>query len=106
MHEFAITRTLVELIKKECLDKKIDVLSSVVVELGELTNYKKESLLFYYDLIIHRPDRDKHFSNKDFPNPVHNYFLPLKAPSRSATFSELHRITVLSQQHSPKAAQQ
>ncbi|MBN1502365.1 hydrogenase maturation nickel metallochaperone HypA [Candidatus Woesearchaeota archaeon] len=51
MHELRITKVLVEQIVNECNTNNIIEPKRVIVELGELTNYKKEPILYYYDFI-------------------------------------------------------
>jgi hydrogenase nickel insertion protein HypA len=50
MHELSITRQLIEMIRKEA-ENKIKIINSVTIELGSLTAYKKEPLLFYFDAL-------------------------------------------------------
>ena len=50
MHELAITQEIVKILKSECRDRKITP-KKVVVELGDFTSYKKEPLIYYYDIL-------------------------------------------------------
>ena len=50
MHEAAIIQKLVKEIEKECKKNRINSLSRIILELGQLTNYKKEPVQFYYSL--------------------------------------------------------
>ena len=49
MHEYGITNEVVHRILHECEDKDIKQPKKILVELGELTSYKKESVLFYFE---------------------------------------------------------
>lgn len=51
MHEHAITNAVVHQIIHACEDSKMSNPKRIVVELGELTTYKKESVLFYFESI-------------------------------------------------------
>jgi hydrogenase nickel incorporation protein HypA/HybF len=51
MHELAITHSLINLVLEECRDKKIMKPRKIITELGELSPYSKECVLFYYDLL-------------------------------------------------------
>jgi len=51
MHEHNITNEVVHQILHECEDRGITKPKQIVVELGTLTGYKKESVLFYFDSI-------------------------------------------------------
>jgi hydrogenase nickel incorporation protein HypA/HybF len=51
MHELAITTTLVRMIQEECKKKKVVNPKKIELELGRFTNYKKEPIEFYYDLL-------------------------------------------------------
>ncbi|MBN1157102.1 hydrogenase maturation nickel metallochaperone HypA [Candidatus Woesearchaeota archaeon] len=51
MHELSITKKLIEMIEKEAKQNKIKTITSVTVELGSLTSYKKEPLSFYFDAL-------------------------------------------------------
>lgn len=51
MHELAITKEMIELVKKECQERGIKSLKSIIIELGSLTTYKKDCILYYYDLL-------------------------------------------------------
>ncbi len=50
MHELSITRQLIEMITKEC-ESKIKKVKAITAELGQLTSYKKEPVLFYFDAL-------------------------------------------------------
>lgn len=50
MHESVVTRMIVDMVLSECEKNSIRRPVKVVAELGELTNYRKESVLFYYEL--------------------------------------------------------
>ncbi|MBN2422589.1 hydrogenase maturation nickel metallochaperone HypA [Candidatus Woesearchaeota archaeon] len=51
MHELSITKDLIELIKSECNKNKITNPKNIVLELGSLTTYKKEPILYYYNIL-------------------------------------------------------
>ncbi len=51
MHEHTITNAVVHQILHACEDSGMSNPKKIVVELGELTSYKKESVLFYFDSI-------------------------------------------------------
>jgi hydrogenase nickel incorporation protein HypA/HybF len=51
MHELAVTNTLIQLILRECTDRKITSPKKIYVDLGNFTSYSKESILFYYDMV-------------------------------------------------------
>jgi hydrogenase nickel incorporation protein HypA/HybF len=51
MHELSITKTLIEMAQKECAQNNIAALSRIIVELGELTAYKSEPMLFYFNIL-------------------------------------------------------
>jgi hydrogenase nickel incorporation protein HypA/HybF len=51
MHELSATNHLIELISNECQINKIKSPKKIIVELGMLTTYKKDPILFYFDLI-------------------------------------------------------
>jgi hydrogenase nickel insertion protein HypA len=50
MHELSITKALLDLVIKECEEHNA-VPKTIVAELGSFTAYKKESILFYFDLL-------------------------------------------------------
>ena len=54
MHELSITQELIRKILKESKYPK-----KVVIELGDLTSYKKEPLLFYFDALKKDEERLK-----------------------------------------------
>lgn len=51
MHEHGITNAVVHQIIHACEDSGMTNPRRIVVELGELTTYKKESVLFYFESI-------------------------------------------------------
>ncbi|MFH0874647.1 MAG: hydrogenase maturation nickel metallochaperone HypA [archaeon] len=51
MHELSITKALVTKIIRECKEKKIKKPKKIMLELGMLTNYKKEPIVFYYGIM-------------------------------------------------------
>jgi hydrogenase nickel incorporation protein HypA/HybF len=51
MHELAITRELISLIKEECKEKSISKPNKVLIHLGKMTNFNKEPILLYFDLL-------------------------------------------------------
>ena len=51
MHELSITQSRIDLVVGECKKKNINSPKKIVAELGSLTGYSKESILFYYDLL-------------------------------------------------------
>jgi hydrogenase nickel incorporation protein HypA/HybF len=50
MHELSITKQMIELITQECIERKIKP-SKIITELGSLCTFKKESVLFYFDVL-------------------------------------------------------
>ncbi len=50
MHEMAVTKAIAEMIVKESKKNSIKP-KKAVLELGQLTNYKKDSILFFFDII-------------------------------------------------------
>ena len=52
MHELAVTQSLIKSVLIELEKNAIKNPKSVVVELGLLTSYAKDSILFYYELIV------------------------------------------------------
>ena len=50
MHELAITKNLIETIISECNEQKI-IPRKIITDLGALTSYKKEPIMFYYDIL-------------------------------------------------------
>jgi len=54
MHELSITQNLIDLVAGECKKKNIIGPKKIIAELGSLTGYSKESILFYYDLFAKR----------------------------------------------------
>lgn len=51
MHELAVTQSLINSVIEECKKRDIKDLEKIVVELGSLTSYVSDSVLFYYDLL-------------------------------------------------------
>lgn len=51
MHELHTVKQLIEQILKECRANRIRRPRRIYVELGELTTYKKEPVLFYFERI-------------------------------------------------------
>ncbi len=51
MHEYAVTRSLINTIIDECEKQKGATPRKVLVELGELTSYQKESVLFFFEAL-------------------------------------------------------
>ena len=51
MHELTITKTLIDLIISECKKEGIENPKKIITELGALTAYKKDQILFYYELL-------------------------------------------------------
>ena len=51
MHELAVTKGLIELLLEECNKLGKKQISNVVIEVGELTKYKKESLELFFDML-------------------------------------------------------
>jgi len=60
MHELAVTQSLIRSVLSELEQNNVDNPKGIVVELGLLTSYVKDSILFYYDLI-----------RKDIPSLAH-----------------------------------
>ena len=50
MHEASVVRNLIEIILEECHKENLEHPNKILLELGELTNYKKEAIEFYFDL--------------------------------------------------------
>lgn len=51
MHELAITESLIDLVAGECRKENIGSPKKIIADLGALTGYKKDSILYYYDLL-------------------------------------------------------
>ncbi len=51
MHELSITKRIIEVILEEVQNKKCESVKMVSLELGNLTTYSKNSILFYFDLL-------------------------------------------------------
>lgn len=51
MHELTITKNLIDIATSECKKEDISSPKKIVAELGSLTGYSKDSILFYYDLL-------------------------------------------------------
>ncbi|MBN2367982.1 hydrogenase maturation nickel metallochaperone HypA, partial [Candidatus Woesearchaeota archaeon] len=51
MHELSVTKNLIGLVVEECSSNGIKQPSKIIVELGELTNYKKDPIIFYFDIM-------------------------------------------------------
>jgi hydrogenase nickel incorporation protein HypA/HybF len=49
MHEYNITNDVVHQVLHACEDSKISKPKKISVEIGELTTYKKDSVLFYFE---------------------------------------------------------
>jgi hydrogenase nickel insertion protein HypA len=49
MHELGITENIITQIYDECKARKIKLLKKAYVELGNLTTYKKSSMVFYFN---------------------------------------------------------
>ena len=50
MHEHGITKNIVMMIVKECQKNNIKNLKKVILEIGKLTTYKKDSIIMYFDI--------------------------------------------------------
>jgi Zn finger protein HypA/HybF involved in hydrogenase expression len=50
MHELAATKEIVRIVEEECRTRLVTP-RKVVVEVGEGTTYKKEPLIYYYDIL-------------------------------------------------------
>jgi len=50
MHEHSITKNIVVMVVKECQKNNLRP-KKVVVELGSLTTYKKEPIMFYFEAL-------------------------------------------------------
>ena len=48
MHELSITKKIIEIIEKESKTRNI-IPKTVHLELGQLSSYKKEPIIFYFD---------------------------------------------------------
>jgi hydrogenase nickel incorporation protein HypA/HybF len=48
MHELAITKELIRMVKEEAKRNGLKKVKSVAVELGKLTSYKKDPVEFYF----------------------------------------------------------
>ena len=51
MHELSITKDLIRMIEQECSDKKIAAPKRIVAELGSMASFKKDPIIFYFDLL-------------------------------------------------------
>ncbi|MBR9676024.1 hydrogenase maturation nickel metallochaperone HypA [Candidatus Woesearchaeota archaeon] len=51
MHEHSITNEVVHQIVHACEDNKIASPKRIVVRVGELTSYKKDPILFYFEAV-------------------------------------------------------
>ena len=51
MHELGVTQSLIDVVKYECEKNNIVNPKRVVVELGSLTSFKKDPILFYFDIL-------------------------------------------------------
>jgi len=51
MHELAITREIIALVKQECKERDISKPRKVSIHLGKLTNFSKEPIRLYFDLL-------------------------------------------------------
>jgi hydrogenase nickel incorporation protein HypA/HybF len=51
MHELGVTKSIIEMIERECNAKGIRNPKKAVVEIGALTTYLPDSIMFYYDLL-------------------------------------------------------
>jgi hydrogenase nickel incorporation protein HypA/HybF len=51
MHELAITKNIVDMVLNECRKRKVKNVEKVVIELGDLTSFKKEPIKFYFDIL-------------------------------------------------------
>jgi hydrogenase nickel incorporation protein HypA/HybF len=50
MHEHGITKNIVMMIVKECNKNNLKNLENVILEIGKLTTYKKDSIIMYFDI--------------------------------------------------------
>ncbi len=62
MHELGVTNTLIKQVLDELKERDIRKISEVVIEVGRLTSYSGESLVFYYDLLKAENERLKESS--------------------------------------------
>ncbi len=51
MHELSVTQSLIDLVAGECRKENIESPKKIIADLGALTGYKKDSILYYYDLL-------------------------------------------------------
>lgn len=51
MHELSVTSSLIRLVVAECIKQKITKPKKIIVDLGGITAYSKDSVLFYYDIL-------------------------------------------------------
>jgi hydrogenase nickel incorporation protein HypA/HybF len=51
MHEFLAAKNLIELTENECSQHKIQRPKKIIAELGSLQSYKKDPILFYFDIL-------------------------------------------------------
>ncbi|MBN1792443.1 hydrogenase maturation nickel metallochaperone HypA [Candidatus Woesearchaeota archaeon] len=51
MHELAITKEVIRIIREEAEKNSISSVKYVSLELGGLTTYKKESLLYFFNIL-------------------------------------------------------
>lgn len=51
MHELGITQTLIKLILVECKEHHVESPKVIELELGHLTTYKKDAIMFHYSIL-------------------------------------------------------
>ncbi|MFH1448022.1 MAG: hydrogenase maturation nickel metallochaperone HypA [Candidatus Micrarchaeota archaeon] len=51
MHELAVTKSIIRVVVSECRRRNVKTPKKVIIELGNLTAYKKEPVLFYFDML-------------------------------------------------------
>jgi hydrogenase nickel incorporation protein HypA/HybF len=54
MHEFSVTRSLVELLKQEADKNNLKTVKRINIRLGKFTGFSPDSIRFYFDIL--KPD--------------------------------------------------
>ncbi len=51
MHEFSVTKSLVDLCRKEAKQSGISKISKIILKIGKFTGFSPESISFYFDYL-------------------------------------------------------
>jgi len=51
MHEFSVTKSLVDLCRKEAKQNRISKVSKITLKIGKFTGFSPESINFYFDYL-------------------------------------------------------